>query len=104
MGYFIKNQIPKNLKVEGLQYQVANGLKRSIMARYPNNPLGLEQSPLWNYVIPGENATWTPPDLNKYGPIIKYQDNQTDHIRPNDAGYYTNYMIGINGTVVCLIH
>ena len=54
--------------VPGLQI---NG-KRRTRARYPNLPGGIEVSPMYDNMISGGDATWTPPDFNKYGNYFDY--------------------------------
>jgi len=49
-------------------------------------------------MIDGSDAHWTPPDLNKYGPVQFYTDNTTAHTRNDTTGtWFQQYMIGIKG-------
>ena len=70
--------------VPGLQI---NG-KRRTRARYPNLPGGIEVSPMYDNMISGGDATWTPPDFNKYGKVKFYTDNTTAHQRPGKLYIY----------------
>jgi hypothetical protein len=47
-------------------------------------------------MISSGDATWTPPDFNRYGQVDFYTDNISLHDRPN-AGWFEHYMIGTNG-------
>ena len=78
--------------VPGLQI---NG-RRATRARYPNLPAGIEVSPGYSSMIPGGSAKWTPPDMNKYGPVHFFTDNTSSHLRPN-GGWFEEYMIGVDG-------
>ena len=69
---------------------------RATRARYPNLPGGIEVSPGYDAMIPGNQASWTPPQFGKYGPVKFYTDNISDHDRPN-AGWFEHYMIGVDG-------
>ena len=69
---------------------------RATRARYPNLPGGIEVSPGYGAMISSGDATWTPPDFNKYGKVDFYTDNISAHDRPN-AGWFEHYMIGTNG-------
>eukprot|EP00750_Incisomonas_marina_P029589 INCI7199.2.p1 GENE.INCI7199.2~~INCI7199.2.p1 ORF type:complete len:934 (-),score=146.71 INCI7199.2:719-3520(-) len=73
-----------------------NGV-RATRARFPNQPGGVEVSPGYNGMIPGGSATWTPPDLNKYGPVQFYTDEIPEDRRNTTDNWFNNYMIGING-------
>lgn len=53
-------------------------------ARYPNIPGGLETSCGYGCMVDGSDATWTPPNFNKYGNVTFYTDNQTKTFR-NDT-------------------
>lgn len=87
----VKGQVPD---VPGLQI---NG-ERATRARYPNLPGGIEVSPGYDGMISGNDASWTPPDLNKYGPVQFYTDNTTAHKRNDTTGtWFQEYMIGIKG-------
>eukprot|EP01079_Euglenida_sp_SAG-EU17-18_P004529 gene4529-4757_t len=67
-------------------------------ARYPNIPGGLETSCGYGCMVPSKSATWTPPDMNKYGPVQFYTDNITSHDRPDTPdNWFQHYMIGIKG-------
>ena len=95
----INNPINNN-KVSGLQFhkhinnQATNEIIRATKARYPNLPAGLEVTAGWDYIIPGQNATWTPPDLSKYSQTTQYVN--TTYKRPNQD-LFEYYRIGING-------
>jgi hypothetical protein len=44
------------------------------------------------------SAKWTPPDMNKYGPVQFYTDNITAHDRMDTTGtWFQHYMIGTKG-------
>mmetsp|Transcript_50416 Transcript_50416/g.74769 ORF Transcript_50416/g.74769 Transcript_50416/m.74769 type:complete len:882 (+) Transcript_50416:102-2747(+) len=70
--------------------------KRATRARYPNLPGGIEVSCGYGCMIPSEDATWTPPNLEKYGKPTFYTDNVTSHARPN-GGWFEHYTIGSHG-------
>merc|ERR1719305_2052761 len=47
-------------------------------------------------MISGDQATWTPPNFDKFGPVEFYTD--TNHTRADTPGsWYQHYMIGTNG-------
>merc|ERR1719343_1997673 len=49
-------------------------------------------------MIPGDNALWTPPDFNKYGPVKFFTDHVESHHRNNTPdNWFQNYMIGVGG-------
>ena len=77
--------------VPGLQI---NG-KRRTRARYPNLPGGIEVSPMYDNMISGGDATWTPPDFTKYGKVKFYTDNTTAHQRPGKLYIYIYIKINI---------
>jgi hypothetical protein len=70
---------------------------RATRARYPNLPGGIEVSPGYGGMIPGNEGDWTPPDLNKYGPVKFYTDEFPEHRRNTTDNWFNNYMIGIDG-------
>lgn len=86
----IKGQVDD---VPGLQL---NGV-RATRARYPNLPGGIEVSPGYDDMVSGSDAQWTPPDLNKYGPVQFYTDEEPEHRRNTTDNWFNNYMIGIKG-------
>ena len=87
----IKGQVEE---VPGLQM---NG-KRATRARYPNLPGGLEASCGYGCMIPSNQADWTPPDFDKFGPVTYYTDNQTKTDRPDTpSNWFQHYSVGING-------
>lgn len=80
--------------VPGLQIDGA----RATRARYPNLPGGIEVSCGYGCMISGSDASWTPPDLNKFGPVTYYTDSNPEHDRNDTANeWFQHYMIGING-------
>eukprot|EP00041_Stephanoeca_diplocostata_P031470 m.980369 g.980369 ORF g.980369 m.980369 type:complete len:903 (-) comp23965_c1_seq3:323-3031(-) len=84
-------------QVDDVPGLLLNGV-HATRARYPNIPGGLETSCGYGCMVPGGDASWTPPDFNKFGPVTYYQDNISSHVRndtPDD--WFQNYMIGING-------
>merc|ERR1740130_502527 len=49
-------------------------------------------------MIDGSQASWTPPDFNKFGPVTYYTDSNPQHDRNDTAkGWFKHYMIGVNG-------
>jgi len=86
--------------VPGLQI---NG-KRRTRARYPNLPGGIEVSPMYDNMISGGDATWTPPDFNKYGKVKFYTDNTTAHQRPGKLYIYIYIYIHKNKHIHTYIH
>jgi hypothetical protein len=80
--------------VPGLQLDGA----RATRARYPNIPGGIEVSCGYGCMISGDSAAWTPPNLNRFGPVTFYTDSNPEHDRNDTAeGWFTHYMIGIHG-------
>ena len=71
-----------------------NGV-RATRARFPNLPGGIEVSPGYDDMISGNSASWTPPDLNKYGPVKFYTDEIPEHRRNTTDNWFNNYMIGV---------
>lgn len=76
--------------VTGLQI---NGRRRTV-ARYPNQPGGIEKSCFYGCEVPGTVANWTGPTPPKSGP--KYYRN--DSVVRNDSDSFRNYQIGFGGT------
>ena len=72
------------------------GDARATRARFPNLPAGIEVSPGYGAMLPGNAARWTPPDFAKYGKVDFYTDNVTAHQRPNKH-WFESYMIGVGG-------
>ena len=95
----IKNQIANHVKVEGLQYKNDNNnLVRATRARYPNAEYGIEVSPGYGGMIPGENATWDKPKA--YENATDYIDTKNvrpDYVKKDDTHWFENYKIGIGG-------
>jgi len=83
------------------QIEDAPGLQldgvRATRARYPNLPGGIEVSPGYGAMIDGSSAKWTPPDLNKYGPVKFYTDEIPEDRRNTTDNWFNNYMIGTDG-------
>mmetsp|Transcript_116850 Transcript_116850/g.239049 ORF Transcript_116850/g.239049 Transcript_116850/m.239049 type:complete len:851 (+) Transcript_116850:58-2610(+) len=76
---------------------------RATRARYPNLPGGIEVSPGYDAMIPSSEATWTPPDFEKFGPVKFHTDNTPAHFRNNTPdGWFQRYMIGVGG--LCSIY
>jgi hypothetical protein len=49
-------------------------------------------------MVSSGDAAWTPPDMNKYGPVDFYTDNITAHDRMDTTGtWFQHYMIGTKG-------
>jgi hypothetical protein len=77
--------------------------KRATIARYPNQPGGLETSCGYGCMVSGGAASWTPPNFNKYGNVTYYTDMNPDHKRNDSANgggldnWFSHYMIGVNG-------
>jgi len=87
----IKGQVPD---VPGLQLDGA----RATRARFPNLPGGIETSPGYGAMISEDDASWTPPDFNKYGKVVYYTDTTDAHHRNNTpSNWFQEYMIGTNG-------
>jgi hypothetical protein len=70
---------------------------RATRARFPNLAGGIEVSPGYDSMIDGGTASWTPPDLNKYGPVQFYTDTTPEHTRNTTDNWFNNYMVGYNG-------
>ena len=77
--------------------------KRATIARYPNQPGGVETSCGYGCMVGGHDADWTPPNFTKYGNPTYYTDMNPDHKR-NDSthgggldNWFSHYMIGVNG-------
>jgi hypothetical protein len=84
--------------VPGLQMWGADGsLARATRARFPNLPGGLEASCGYDCMVPSGSAAWTPPDMNKYGPVEFYTDNTSAHHRNDTVNWFNDYMIGTKG-------
>jgi len=87
-------------KIRGLQHET---LGRLTVARYPNQPGGIEVSCGYDCMINGGDATWTPPQFNRFGDVTYYTDMNPAHKRNNtDMGggldnWFSHYMIGTNG-------
>merc|ERR1712107_115592 len=94
-GIIYKANIDNQVSVvPGLQL---NGV-RATRARYPNLPAGIEVTPGYDNMVKGKQAVWTPPNFDKFGPVVYYQDNITEHYRDTAVdGWYNHYMVGING-------
>ena len=78
--------------------------ERATIARYPNQPGGVETSCGYGCVVSSGDAEWTPPDFNKYGNVTYYTDLIPAHKRndsANDGGgldnWFSHYMIGVDG-------
>jgi hypothetical protein len=72
--------------------------KHATRARYPNIPGGLETSCGYGCMVGGNQAKWTPPDFNKYGPVDFYTDNNTKTARSDTpSNWFQHYMIGTHG-------
>merc|ERR1719174_205941 len=73
--------------------------KRATIARYPNQPGGVETSCGYGCMVSGRSASWTPPDFNKYGKVTYYTDMNPDHKRNDSArgggldNWFSHYMI-----------
>ena len=67
--------------MSGLQL---NG-ERATIARYPNQPGGVETSCGYGCMVAGGDAKWTPPDFNKYGNVTYYTDMVPAHKRNDSA-------------------
>jgi hypothetical protein len=71
---------------------------RATRARYPNLPGGIEASCGYGCMVSSGDASWTPPNFNKYGPVKFYTDNHTATARNNTpSNWFQHYMIGIDG-------
>jgi len=80
--------------VPGLQL---NG-QRATRARYPDLPAGIEVSPGYGSMIPGGQASWTPPNFTRFGPVTYFTDKTMKHRRNDTADdWFQEYMIGIGG-------
>jgi hypothetical protein len=87
----IKGQVSE---VPGLQL---NGV-RATRARYPNLPGGIEVSPGYSSMISQNDATWTPPDFDKFGKVKYFTDHVPDHQRNTSTdAWFQSYMIGVDG-------
>ena len=78
--------------------------ERATIARYPNQPGGVETSCGYGCVVASGDAEWTPPDFNKYGNVTYYTDLVPAHKRNDSAdsatgldNWFSHYMIGVNG-------
>jgi hypothetical protein len=80
--------------VPGLQIDGA----RATRARFPNLPGGIETSCGYGCMVPSKSASWTAPDLNKYGPVDFFTDAVPSHDRNDTANaWFEHYMIGVKG-------
>ncbi len=59
--------------------------KRATIARYPNQPGGVEVSCGYGCMVSSGSATWTPPDFNKFGNVTYYTDMIPEHKRNDSA-------------------
>jgi hypothetical protein len=81
---------------------------RATVARYPNQPGGVETSCGYGCVVSEHDAAWTPPDFNKYGNVTYYTDMDPNHKRNDSANgggldnWFSHYMIGVNG--LCTVY
>ena len=93
--------------VEAMTGLQMNG-ERATIARYPNQPGGVETSCGYDCVVAGGSADWTPPDMNKYGNVTYYTDLVPAHERNDSAAgggldnWFSHYMIGVNG--LCYVY
>ena len=77
--------------------------ERATIARYPNQPGGVETSCGYGCMVASGDATWTPPNFNKYGNVTYYTDMIPAHKRNDSAAgggldnWFSHYMIGVNG-------
>ena len=67
---------PPNIYSTAVGDKLTNGMlglqlngERATIARYPNQPGGVEVSCGYGCMVNGGSATWTPPDFNKYGAV-----------------------------------
>lgn len=93
-----------NIYVADLKGQVSDvpGLQldgaRATRARFPNLPGGIEVSPGYGSMIPGNTAAWTPPDFNRFGKVQYHTDASDAHLRNNTPdNWFQQYMIGVGG-------
>ena len=91
-----------NLYVSDVDVDDVPGLQidgvRSTRARYPNLPGGLEVSCGYGCMIPSANATWTPPDFDRFGEVEYFTDNRSDTLRDDTPdGWFQRYMVGREG-------
>ena len=87
---------------EGIPGLIIDG-KRATIARYPNQPGGVEASCGYGCMISGDYAEWTPPDFNRAKRVKYYTDMNPAHKR-NDSTmgggldeWFSHYMIGVGG-------
>ena len=94
----------KNIWKADISGQVADvpGLQldgvRATRARYPNLPGGIEVSPGYDAMIFENDATWTPPQFDRFGNVTFFTDARPDTLRnvtPDD--WFQRYMIGVGG-------
>ena len=94
----------KNIWKADISGQVADvpGLQldgvRATRARYPNLPGGIEVSPGYDAMISEKDATWTPPQFDRFGNVTFFTDARPDTLRnvtPDD--WFQRYMIGVGG-------
>jgi len=77
--------------------------ERATIARYPNQPGGVETSCGYGCMVGGNDAAWTPPDFTKYGNVSYYTDMVPSHKRNDSAkgggfeNWFSHYMIGTKG-------
>jgi hypothetical protein len=107
----LTGQVSAAVGVPGLQLvdPATGAVSRATRARYPNLPGGIETSCGYGCMLDEHSAKWTPPDMNKYGPVDYYTDNISAHDR-NDTTingktgttWFQHYMIGRKG--LCTVH
>ena len=80
--------------------------KRLTIARYPNLPWGIEATCMYGCMVDSSDATWTPPNMSRFGPVKFYTDTFPEHARNDsapqdgkagDTPWFQHYMIGIDG-------
>ena len=80
-----------------------NGVRATI-ARYPNQPGGVEHSCMGKCVVDQGDVAWTPANFAKLGNSTSYTDRTPQHKRNDSASgwsqydnWFAHYMLGIGG-------